>query len=100
MQTISGTGAVHLGALFLAKFYVPGRDAAIYVSDPTWANHGQILGNVGLRVAKYPYFDKSTRGLDFSGMTAALGAGWCCSPPGSSSGPCPTSSASARASDG
>ncbi|KUI68644.1 Aspartate aminotransferase, cytoplasmic [Cytospora mali] len=72
VQTISGTGAVHLGALFLAKFYKGSR--TVYVSDPTWANHHQIFTNVGLPIATYPYFDKKTKGLDFEGMKAALAA--------------------------
>lgn len=74
LQTISGTGACHLGALFLARFYHPASPAskAIYVSDPTWANHNQIFGNVGLPVKKYPYFSKKTKGLDFEGMIGAL----------------------------
>jgi len=72
VQTISGTGAVHLGALFLAKFYSGNK--VVYMSNPTWANHNQIFGNVGLPTAQYPYFDKQTKGLDFAGMTAALDA--------------------------
>ncbi|OTA00503.1 aspartate/other aminotransferase [Trichoderma parareesei] len=72
VQTISGTGAVHLGALFLAKFYKGNR--TVYVSNPTWANHHQIFSNVGITVAQYPYFNKETRGLDFEGMTAAISA--------------------------
>ncbi|KAH6662936.1 aminotransferase class I and II [Plectosphaerella plurivora] len=72
IQTISGTGAVHLGALFLAKFYKGNR--TVYLSDPTWANHHQIFSNVGLPIAKYPYFSKETKGLDFDGMKAALSA--------------------------
>ncbi|ERT00853.1 hypothetical protein HMPREF1624_02086 [Sporothrix schenckii ATCC 58251] len=72
IQTISGTGAVHLGALFLAKFYTGNR--SIYFSNPTWANHGQIFGNVGLPTLTYPYFDKQSRGLDFEGMKAAIQA--------------------------
>ncbi|KAI2472445.1 pyridoxal phosphate-dependent transferase [Annulohypoxylon bovei var. microspora] len=70
VQTISGTGAVHLGALFLAKFYTGNKQ--VYLSDPTWANHNQIFTNVGVPIAKYPYFSKETRGLDFEGMKAAL----------------------------
>lgn len=70
MQTISGTGAVHLGGLFLAKFYK--FKPTIYVSNPTWANHNQIFSNVHLPIAQYPYFSKSTKGLDFEGMTATL----------------------------
>ncbi|KAK7734238.1 Aspartate aminotransferase, cytoplasmic [Cytospora paraplurivora] len=71
-QTISGTGAVHLGALFLAKFYKGNR--TVYISDPTWANHTQIFNNVGLPVATYPYFDKKTKGLDFEGFKSAIAA--------------------------
>ena len=41
LQTISGTGANHLGALFLERFYGPwtGKSKAekiIYVSNPSW----------------------------------------------------------------
>ncbi|KAI1845916.1 hypothetical protein JX265_011188 [Neoarthrinium moseri] len=70
VQTISGTGAVHLGALFLAKFY-PGTKK-VYLSNPTWANHNQIFSNVGLPIATYPYFSKETKGLDFEGMKSAI----------------------------
>ncbi|KAI1437937.1 PLP-dependent transferase [Xylaria sp. CBS 124048] len=70
VQTISGTGAVHLGALFLAKFY-PGTKK-VYVSNPTWVNHHQIFSNVGLPTAEYPYFSKKTKGLDFDGLKKTL----------------------------
>ncbi|KAI0482169.1 aspartate aminotransferase [Xylariaceae sp. FL0804] len=70
VQTISGTGAVHLGALFLAKFY-PGTKK-VYLSNPTWANHNQIFSNVHIPVAQYPYFSKQTKGLDFEGMKSAI----------------------------
>lgn len=74
LQTISGTGAVHLGALFLAKFYNPPSPEAkaIYVSNPTWANHNQIFTNVHLPIKSYPYFSKKTKGLDFDGMIGAI----------------------------
>ncbi|KAK3361200.1 pyridoxal phosphate-dependent transferase [Lasiosphaeria ovina] len=73
VQTISGTGAVHLGALFLARFYkIHGANRTVYLSNPTWANHNQIFTNVGLPIATYPYFHKETRGLDIEGMKRAL----------------------------
>ncbi|KAK0621719.1 pyridoxal phosphate-dependent transferase [Bombardia bombarda] len=73
VQTISGTGAVHLGALFLARFFkVNGANRTVYLSNPTWANHNQIFENVGIPVATYPYFDKKTKGLDIEGMKRAL----------------------------
>ncbi|KAF9886698.1 Aspartate aminotransferase, cytoplasmic [Aspergillus nanangensis] len=71
-QTISGTGAVHLGALFLAKFHPQKPQPKIYLSSPTWANHHQIFTNVGLSLANYPYFSAKTKGLDFDGMLGAL----------------------------
>jgi len=37
VQTISGTGANHLGALFLSKFYQWGtNEKKVYLSNPTW----------------------------------------------------------------
>lgn len=68
LQTVSGTGAVHLGALFLAKFYKPDSQRTAYFSDPTWPNHFQIFSNVGLSHKTYPYFSKQTKGLDFDGL--------------------------------
>ncbi|KAF2019299.1 aspartate aminotransferase [Aaosphaeria arxii CBS 175.79] len=72
LQTISGTGAVHLGALFLAKFYKPNSNRTAYFSDPTWPNHFQIFNNVGIPQKTYPYFSKQTKGLDFDGYIKSL----------------------------
>lgn len=72
LQTISGTGAVHLGGLFLAKFYPRASNQAIYFSSPTWANHNQIFSNVNLPIKTYPYFSTETKGLDFEGMRSGI----------------------------
>lgn len=74
LQTISGTGAVHLGALFLSKFYPRPSSQPVYFSSPTWANHNQIFSNVHLPIKTYPYFSPQTKGLDFDGMKSALSA--------------------------
>lgn len=71
LQTVSGTGAVHLGGLFLSKF-IPHPTPAIYLSTPTWANHNQIFTNVHLPIKSYPYFSTKTKGLDFEGMLSAI----------------------------
>ncbi|KAL4947186.1 pyridoxal phosphate-dependent transferase [Aspergillus filifer] len=71
-QTISGTGAVHLGALFLSKFHPSTPKPNLYLSSPTWANHHQIFTNVGFQLQNYPYFDAKTKGLDFAGLKGAL----------------------------
>lgn len=67
---MSGTGAVHLGALFISKFYQP--EPTVYISNPTWANHNQIFSNVGLKLKTYPYFSTKTKMLDFEGMMNTL----------------------------
>ena len=36
VQTISGTGANHLGALFTHTYYRFNGERKVYVSDPTW----------------------------------------------------------------
>ncbi|KAF3927838.1 hypothetical protein ABW20_dc0102753 [Dactylellina cionopaga] len=71
-QTISGTGACHLGALFLAKFYPRWSNQPVYLSKPTWPNHHHVLQNVGLPIAEYPYFAKDTCDLDWGGLVSTL----------------------------
>lgn len=76
-QTISGTGANHLGGLFLAKFYQPWQakpssERVVYLSNPTWANHKAIFGNLGLVTKDYPYYDPKTISLDYNGLVNAL----------------------------
>jgi aspartate aminotransferase len=79
VQTISGTGANHLGALFLSRFYYRGAPKQVYLSDPTWANHHAIFKNVGIEPISYPYYDSKTVSLDFNGMIDSLKS----APPGS-----------------
>ena len=37
VQTISGTGANHLGALFLSRFYHFNGERKSWISNPTWS---------------------------------------------------------------
>jgi aspartate/tyrosine/aromatic aminotransferase len=64
LQTISGTGANHLGALFLAKHLKPKR---VFISDPTWNNHHLLWSIAAPNVVQktYPYFSHATNSLDF-----------------------------------
>ena len=65
VQTISGTGALRVGAEFLKKCL--SYDALVYVSDPTYVNHYPIFGDrFGLH--HYRYYDKKTGGLDLEGF--------------------------------
>lgn len=72
VQTISGTGANHLGALFLSRFYEFNGPKQIYLCNPTWVNHYAIFKNVGITPVNYPYFDPRTLGVDFEGLKAAF----------------------------
>ncbi|KAI0649475.1 aspartate aminotransferase [Trametes meyenii] len=71
VQTISGTGANHLGALFLSKYYL-WNDKRVYLSDLTWINHHAIFPQVGVPVSTYPYYDPQTVGLAFPAFLKAL----------------------------
>ncbi|KAG2196897.1 hypothetical protein INT47_005121 [Mucor saturninus] len=70
VQTISGTGANHTGALFLQQFYKKSKKC--YISNPTWANHRSIFSLVGFEVEEYPYWNPETRGLDYEGLLQSL----------------------------
>lgn len=69
MQSISGTGALRLGAEFLQRY---ASLKTIWVPVPTWGNHGQIFKFSGLEVKTYRYYDPKTCGLDFAGMVQDL----------------------------
>jgi aromatic-amino-acid transaminase len=69
VQTLGGTGALKVGADFLRRF-APG--AQVWISDPSWENHRALFEGAGFTVGTYPYYDASTRGLDFAAMIAAL----------------------------
>uniref|UniRef100_A0A061SBP2 Aspartate aminotransferase n=1 Tax=Tetraselmis sp. GSL018 TaxID=582737 RepID=A0A061SBP2_9CHLO len=69
VQCLSGTGALRVGAEFLAAHH-PLR--AVHVPDPTWGNHPKIFGDAGLQVRRYRYYHPATRGLDYTGMLQDL----------------------------
>jgi len=49
-------------------------DATVWLSNPTWPNHPSIIKYLGMKMAEYRYFDNATRGVDFDGLMADLGA--------------------------
>ncbi|ODQ78728.1 hypothetical protein BABINDRAFT_8969 [Babjeviella inositovora NRRL Y-12698] len=75
IQSLSGTGALHVAASFLKQFYT-GSDAAptVYISKPTWANHIQIFESAGIQTAFYPYWNDATKSLDLEGYLATITA--------------------------
>lgn len=70
VQSLSGTGALRVGAEFLAK--VLGAKI-FYYSKPTWENHRLVFTNAGFEEAReYRYWSDSTRGLDLEGFLEDL----------------------------
>ncbi|KAF7521266.1 hypothetical protein G7054_g12497 [Neopestalotiopsis clavispora] len=69
VQTISGTGANHLSAMFIARRFQPGT---VWLPEPTWSNHYTIWDFSGVKCQAYPYYDLSTQSLDFVNMIGTL----------------------------
>jgi aspartate aminotransferase len=70
VQTPGGCGALRLGAELIRA---ASPDSVVYVSTPTWANHGPLLSGAGLKLEGYPYYDSATGGVQFDAMLTALG---------------------------
>ncbi|XHF98617.1 hypothetical protein AWENTII_002164 [Aspergillus wentii] len=71
-QTISGTGALYLGARFFARFHSGLEKPTAFISNPTWPNHYQIFTQCGLGVDYYPYYSPGKQGLDIDAMLETL----------------------------
>lgn len=75
IQTVGGCGALRMAAELL---HAAAPGAVVHVSDPTWANHEPLLGNSGIALGRYPYYDPAKRGVAFERMLDHLD----CLPPG------------------
>ncbi|MCK5040813.1 MAG: aspartate/tyrosine/aromatic aminotransferase [Sphingomonadales bacterium] len=69
VQTPGGCGALRVLAEFLVRC---NPDATIWVSNPTWANHMPLLGEAGLKIREYPYYNYETHSIDFDEMMETL----------------------------
>lgn len=69
VQTVSGTGANHMIALFLAQHLRPAR---VFIPSPTWINHHAIWAQTGIRRVDYPYYAPETKNIDMGGMLSML----------------------------
>ena len=59
IQAPGGCGALRLGA---ELFRAAQPDTVVHVSTPTWANHIPLLSGCGLKLERYPYYRRRTRG--------------------------------------
>ena len=69
VQTPGGCGALRAAAELIGRC---NPDTTIWVSDPTWANHIPLLGDAGLTIREYPYYDYAAKAIRFDEMLAAL----------------------------
>ncbi|MCU0714317.1 MAG: aspartate/tyrosine/aromatic aminotransferase [Pirellula sp.] len=68
-QTPGGTGALRLGADLVGRHFPNTR---IWLSNPTWANHGAIFAAAGLKNEVYTYLSSDKTSLDFEGMIQSI----------------------------
>lgn len=68
-QSISGTGALRIGAEFLARFFPKKK---VFLPNPTWANHKNVFHDSGIETVSYRYYDKTNIALDFDGLVEDL----------------------------
>ncbi|MGB3725175.1 MAG: amino acid aminotransferase [Glaciecola sp.] len=69
VQAPGGCGALRILAELLVRV---NSKTKVWVSDPTWANHIPLLGDAGLELHTYPYFDKESASIKFDEMMDCL----------------------------
>ncbi|WP_374763436.1 amino acid aminotransferase [Yunchengibacter salinarum] len=69
IQNPGGCGALHVAARLIMAAH---KDATVWVSDPTWANHRPLLKNAGVPIRDYPYFDYDSCTVRFDAMMETL----------------------------
>jgi aspartate aminotransferase len=69
VQSPGGSGALRVAAELVLRAKPA---ATMWVSDPTWNNHVPLLGEAGISLRPYPYYDSSTNGLRFDEMIDTL----------------------------
>nr|CCA21967.1 unnamed protein product [Albugo laibachii Nc14] len=70
VQTISGTGGCRLAGDFFARFLGP--NTRIYLPNPTWMNHHNIMKDAGLDIKHYAYYEPASRGLAYDTLLGDL----------------------------
>jgi aspartate aminotransferase len=70
IQSLSGTGALRVGADFMKRHLnLPNETkSTVWLPDPTWGNHIPIYKDAGFNVKHYKYYDPKTCGLNWDGF--------------------------------
>jgi len=69
LQSPGGSGALRVAAEVALKADPASK---IWVSDPTWNNHIPLLGEAGIKLESYPYYDGGINAIQFDAMLDAL----------------------------
>ncbi|MGI9202518.1 MAG: aromatic amino acid transaminase [Woeseiaceae bacterium] len=69
LQSPGGSGALRVGAEVALR---ANDQARVWVSEPTWNNHVPLLGEAGLTLNAYPYYDTERNDIRFDAMLEAL----------------------------
>ncbi|KAH7166399.1 aspartate aminotransferase [Dactylonectria macrodidyma] len=69
-QSVSGTGALLLAGLTMKKAGCSAK--TVYITDPTWSNHGLLFSSIGFDVKTLPYYKEGS--FDFERYVEALQA--------------------------
>ena len=69
-QCLSGTGSLRIG-FELIKQEIP---AHVFLPNPTWSNHENIIKRSGLNYKYYPYYDPVTKKVKINNLLEFLNA--------------------------
>ena len=69
VQTPGGCGALRVAAELIKR---ANPTTTIWVSNPTWANHRPLLGNAGINIKEYAYYDSISRSLNETALLTEL----------------------------
>ena len=68
-NTPGGTGALKLASDFLHNF---SSKSNVWLSNPTWPNHGPVFNSSGFNTKSYDYFDNNNNNVDFENMIKSI----------------------------
>ncbi|GAQ11466.1 aspartate aminotransferase, cytoplasmic isozyme 1 [Aspergillus lentulus] len=75
IQTLGGSGACHMGAVFLDRHYSPWKKGApkrVYIPKETWTNHPNVFRYLNIAVSNLPYYSPESGAVAFSELKDAL----------------------------
>ena len=70
IQGLSGTGSLRIGMEFFAMNYAGAK--SVFLPNPSWPNHKNIVQRSGLEAKEYRYYDNKTKTINLDGMLEDL----------------------------